>query len=165
MPPIPGIKDNPNITNAQDLLEGRIMPGTNCVVIGGGQVGAETAHFLAQLLRNVTILEMLPEIAKDAALAVNWNLKASLEKRKVSVHTSVRVLEIKENGVLYETADGTQCLAPADTIVIATGYRSNEDLKKELDEAGIPYTAVGDAVKARKVTQATHEGYEAGKNL
>ena len=165
MPPIPGIKDNPKVTNAQELLEGRVMPGANCVVIGGGQVGAETAHFLAQLLRNVTILEMLPEIAKDAALAVNWHLKESLEKRKVAIHTSVKVLEIREDGVLYETADGQQVLAPADTVVVATGYRSNEELKQELDAAGIPYTAVGDANRAGKVSAATHEGYAAGRNL
>ncbi len=165
MPPIPGLKEVSKVTNAQEVLEGRVMPGTNCVVIGGGQVGAETAHFLAQLLRNVTILEMLPEIAKDAALAVNWHLKESLEKRKVAIHTGVKVLEIKEEGVVYETADGSQILAPADTVVVATGYRSNEELKQDLDAAGIPYTAVGDAVRARKVTHATHEGYEAGKNL
>lgn len=165
MPPIPGLKEVSKVTNAQEVLEGRVMPGANCVVIGGGQVGAETAHFLAQLLCNVTILEMLPEIAKDAALAVNWHLKESLEKRKVAVHTSVKVLAIQEDGVLYETADGSQVLVPADTIVVATGYRSNEEFKKELDDAGIPYVAVGDAIRARKVTHATHEGYEAGKNI
>ncbi|MBQ2640602.1 MAG: FAD-dependent oxidoreductase [Lachnospiraceae bacterium] len=165
MPPIPGLKEVSKVTNAQEILEGRVFPGQKCVVIGGGQVGAETAHFLAQLLRDVTILEMLPEIAKDAALAVNWHLKESLEKRKVAIHTSVKVLEIKEEGVLYETAEGQQILAPADTICVATGYRSNEELKQELDEAGIAYTAVGDAIRARKVTAATHEGYEAGKNL
>ena len=165
MPPIPGLKEVSKVTNAQEVLEGRVMPGANCVVIGGGQVGAETAHFLAQLLRNVTILEMLPEIARDAALAVNWHLKESLEKRKVAIHTGVKVLEIKEEGVLYETPDGQQILAPADTIVVATGYRSNEELKQDLDASGIPYIAVGDAVRARKVTAATHEGYEAGKNL
>lgn len=165
MPPIPGLKEVSKVTNAQEILEGRVMPGANCVVIGGGQVGAETAHFLAQLLRNVTILEMLPEIAKDAALAVNWHLKESLENRKVAVHTSVKVLEIKEEGVLYETAAGEKILVPADTIVVATGYRSNEEFKQELDEAGIPYVAVGDAIRARKVTHATHEGYEAGKNI
>ena len=63
VPPIPGIKDSPIVTNAQEVLEGRIFPGAKCVVIGGGQVGAETAHFLTQMLRKVNILEMLPEIA------------------------------------------------------------------------------------------------------
>ncbi len=141
------------------------MPGAKCIVIGGGQVGAETAHFLAQLLRKVTILEMLPEIAKDAALAVNWHLKKCLEERKVDVHTSVKVLEIKNDGVRYETPEGIEVFAPADTVVVATGYRSNEELKAELDKAGIEYVAVGDAVRARKVSHATREGYDAGRNI
>ena len=165
MPPIPGMKSSPIVTNAQEVLEGRVFPGAKCVVIGGGQVGAETAHFLTQMLRHVTILEMLPEIAKDAAIAVNWHLKESLEKRKAVIHTNVKVLEIKNDGVVYEMPDGEQCYAPADTIIIATGYRSNEELKTELDAAGIPYVAVGDAIRARKVNHATHEGYEAGKNV
>ena len=134
-------------------------------MIGGGQVGAETAHFLAQMLRKVTILEMLPEIAKDASIAVNWHLKDDLERRKVDVHTSVKVLELKDDGVVYETQAGENCFAPADTIIVATGYRSNDELKTELDAAGIQYVAVGDAIRARKVTHATHEGYEAGKNI
>ena len=165
MPPIPGIKTSPIVTNAQEVLEGRVFPGAKCVVIGGGQVGAETAHFLAQMLRKVTILEMLPEIAKDASIAVNWHLKDDLERRKVDVHTSVKVLELKDDGVVYETQAGENCFAPADTIIVATGYRSNDELKTELDAAGIQYVAVGDAIRARKVTHATHEGYEAGKNI
>ncbi len=165
VPPIKGLDESTIVTNARELLEGRVLPGQNCVVIGGGQVGSETAHFLAQLLRNVTILEMMPEIAKDAALAVKWHLRESLEKRKVNFFTSVKVLEIKNDGVVYEDAEGNEKFAPADTIVVATGYRSNEELKAELDKAGISYTAVGDAIRARKVTHATHEGYEAGKNI
>ena len=164
-PPIPGRDTSPIVTNAQEVLEGRVFPGQNCVVIGGGQVGAETAHFLAQLLRNVTILEMLPEIAKDAAIAVNWHLKKELEARKVNVFTSVTVLEIKDDGVVYKTPSGEIVTAPADTVVVATGYRSNEGLKQELDAAGIEYTAVGDAIRARKVMHATREGYDAGKAI
>ena len=82
-PPIPGLTANDKVCYAQDLLEGRVKPGTECVVIGGGQVGGETAHFLAQMLRNVTVIEMTSEIAADAALAVKWHLTECLEKRKV----------------------------------------------------------------------------------
>jgi 2,4-dienoyl-CoA reductase-like NADH-dependent reductase (Old Yellow Enzyme family)/thioredoxin reductase len=165
MPPIPGLKTSAKVTTAQDLLEGRVMAGENCVVIGGGQVGAETAHFLAQLLRRVTVLEMLPEIAGDAALAINWHLKESLYKRHVDCQTSVKVLEIRDDSVRYETAKGEEVLLPADTIVVATGYRANTTIQDELDAAGIAYTPVGDAVRARKVTEATHEGYLAGRNI
>lgn len=165
VPPIPGLKESKAVTNAQEILEGRVMAGNNCVVIGGGQVGAETAHFLAQQLRKVTILEMLPEIAKDAAIAVKWHLTEDLEKRGVDIQTGAKVLKIADDGVLYQNANGEEILVPADTVVVATGYRSNEDLKAELDAAGIPYEAVGDAIRARKVNQATHEGYQAGLSV
>jgi Pyridine nucleotide-disulphide oxidoreductase. len=57
--------------------------------------GAETAHHLAQQLRNVTVLEMGDSIAKEEAIANRWQLLKSLEERKVNLMTSVKVVEIK----------------------------------------------------------------------
>ena len=165
MPPIPGLKESSKTCFAKDVLEGKVIPGANCVVIGGGQVGAETAHFLAQLLRKVTILEMLDGIAKDSEIAINWHLIDCLEKRKVKMLTSVKVLEVTEAGVRYADEAGNELTVPADTVVVSTGYRANNVLEKELQDAGLDVQTIGDAVKARKVTHATHEGYEAGKAI
>lgn len=165
VPPISGVKESKIVTTAEDILLGKQASGTNCVVIGGGQVGAETAHFLAQQLRNVTILEMLPEIAKDAELAVRWHLSEHLEKRKVAVNTSVKVLEIGDDFVKYADPDGKEITIPADTVVIAAGYRSYNPLEESLTSAGVAVKTVGDAVRARRVLNATREGYDAGRAL
>jgi pyruvate/2-oxoglutarate dehydrogenase complex dihydrolipoamide dehydrogenase (E3) component len=165
VPPIPGLKESEKTVLAQDLLEGKVIPGGNCVVIGGGQVGAETAHFLAQLLRKVSILEMMDGIARDAEVAINWHLIESLEKRKVAMYTNATVTEVNNDGVVYEDKDGNTHLIPADTVVIATGYKANNPLEEGLKAVGIEVQVVGDAKEARKVNYATHEGYEAGKAI
>lgn len=165
VPPIKGLKESAKTVLAKDVLEGDVIPGANCVVIGGGQVGAETAHFLAQLLRKVSIVEMMDGIAKDAEVAINWHLIDSLEKRKVAMYTNATVVEVNEEGVVFEDKAGNITTIPADTVVVATGYKANNPLEEGLKAAGIPVQVVGDAKQARKVNQATHEGYEAGKAI
>lgn len=165
VPPVPGLAGNEKVCFARDLLEGRVKPGNECVVIGGGQVGAETAHFLAQLLRKVTVIEMTGAIAADAALAVNWHLIDCLEKRKVKMQTDATVTEITDEGVVYRDKSGELHTVPADTIVVAAGYRANNPLEDALKDSGIEVKVVGDAVRARKVMHATREGFDAGRSV
>lgn len=71
VPPIKGIEGK-NVVHAIDVLEGRAVTGKKVVIAGGGLVGAETAAFLGEYGRDVTVVEMMDEIAKK---------KRRLEKR------------------------------------------------------------------------------------
>ncbi|MDD2499038.1 MAG: FAD-dependent oxidoreductase, partial [Desulfitobacteriaceae bacterium] len=64
IPNIPGI-NNPRIITSTDVLLGLKDPGTKVLIIGGGLVGSETADLLGEHGHEVTIVEMLPEIAQD----------------------------------------------------------------------------------------------------
>lgn len=165
LPPIPGLKDNARMAFAKDILGGKVKPGQNCVIIGGGMVGAETAHFLAQMLKKVTILEMLDAIAADEPLAVNWHLIRSLEERKVKMLTSVNVLNVTDDAVIIKDKEGKETVIPADTIVVATGYKAYNPLEESLTAAGFDVKILGDAKKARKALDATREGYDIGRAL
>lgn len=48
------------------------MLGKMFSFIGGGLVGAETAEYLSYHGINVTLVEMLPQIAKDGESAPEW---------------------------------------------------------------------------------------------
>ena len=52
---------------AVDPLEGRRHAGRNVVIIGGNMIGCETAEFLAEYGKNITVLEMLSEIGQNMA--------------------------------------------------------------------------------------------------
>lgn len=99
-PKIPGLAESTNVVTAIDVLGGKVKPGANCVIIGGGQVGAETGHFLAQMLRNVSILEMRDGIALDAYITVNWELNKELAARGVKMYTGAKVNKATEEAVL-----------------------------------------------------------------
>lgn len=54
--------------------------------------------------------------------------------------------------------------APCDTVILAIGTRADNKLAEELAETGVEVVTVGDAIKARQITQATREGFIAGLN-
>ena len=64
-PAIPGI-DRDRVITAWEALTHPQKVGERVVIIGGGSVGAETAEFLLNHYKDVTLIEMLPEIAADA---------------------------------------------------------------------------------------------------
>jgi thioredoxin reductase len=148
---------------ANDVLTGRKNVGYNIVVIGGGQVGAETANHLSVQLKNVTLVEMLADIAADEALAPKWHLMRSLEKNKVKILTSTTVKEITPEAVIVSGAVEREI--PADTVVIAVGSKPNNSLAEELKAAGYDVKVIGDASSIGIVMDATSQGYEAGRNV
>jgi len=163
VPNIEGLEGNEHAFFAEEILDGKVKPGHHCVIIGGGQVGAETALFLGQLLRDVPILEMMPDIVSDAYMSVNWELKSSLAKRKVDMCVNSKVVRVKGKTVDYFDKNDKEHHLEADTIIIATGYRANDTLSQELKEVGFDVEVIGDAVKAREVGAVTREGYLAGR--
>ena len=162
-PPIKGIENN-NVVFANDVLAGKVHPGANCVVIGGGQVGAETSHFLAQMFRNVVLLEKLDQIAPEEAFSPRMHLLKALENRNVQMHTSVNVTEITAVSVKVEGKSLMEF--PADTVVLATGSKSVNALKDGLTNAGFDVKVIGDANKIfGGVMEATTQGYETGRSI
>lgn len=164
--PIKGLAESKIACFATDVLGGSVKPGRRCVVIGGGEVGAETAHFLAlDELKKVTILEMRDDIVLDAPAAVSVPLIKELKDRDVRILTSVNVTEVKDDSVTFAHPDGRVEVIPADMVVTATGYRSYNPLEEAAKASGAPYAVVGDAVKARNALEATTEGYNAGRAI
>lgn len=165
LPPIPGLKENTKTTFAKNILDGKVKPGSRCVIIGGGQVGAETGHFLTQMLKEVTIVEMKDTIASDAPIAIQWHLIKSLEDRKAMLLTNTSVIRVDENAVIVKDDKGVETELLADTIIVAAGYRSVNTLEDSLVKENYKVQVVGDAKQARNVLTATMEGYFAGKEV
>ena len=162
IPGIPGVS-LPNVVLAEDVLRGRCGTGLNVLVAGGGMVGAETASFLAtQSKESVSIVEMRHEIGMDMAAGIRDDLKDVLNKHFVVIMTDTKVLSITEQGVKLHNRDG-EFLYPCDTVVLAVGTVSNNQLSEELKDVCETVT-VGDAKEARKAVQATREGFLAGLN-
>lgn len=154
----------PFVVNVWDVLEGSSKPGDTVVVLGGGQVGAETAHFLAQKGVKVTLVEMMDQIAGDIVKYDRDVLLLNLNDLKVSILTGTKATEITETGVVVETSGKTR-LIKADTIVLALGARADNALGEKLLALGLPVHTVGDCNRPRKIANAVEDGFKAALKI
>jgi len=160
---IPG-DELPHVMEANDVLAGTVDVGTTVVVIGGGQVGAETAAHLGIHMHNVTLVEMGSEIAQDEPLAPRWHLLKELEASKVKILTNTTVTQIIE-GAVIASANGVEETIPADSVVLALGSMSISGLAEMLESKGMNVRIIGDASEVSNILNATTMGYEAALEL
>jgi len=164
MPDIPGI-DKSNVVTAQDVLSGKAKVGQNVVIIGGGMIGCETGHHLAEQGKAVTIIEILKRMASDMFFMARRRLMDGLRSKKVTLLTSATCEEIKEGNVQVTTAEGKKETIPADTVIIAVGYKADDRLYKALEGKVPEIYCIGNSAKPRKILEANSEGYKAGLDL
>ena len=157
---------------ADDVLAGRAFPGRRIVVIGGGSVGCETADYLAPLVndlyprnREITLLEMAPGVMAGESGPGRSLLVQRMMAKGVQMICGAKVEKVDESSIWY-TKDGQQhCIADADTLVLAMGYKADPALEEMLKAAGASYHLIGDANKVGTIKDAIGAGYETAKAL
>jgi NADPH-dependent 2,4-dienoyl-CoA reductase/sulfur reductase-like enzyme len=163
IPDILGVQ-RPNVFLAIDVLAGKKAVGEIVVIIGGGQIGCETADFLAAMGKKVTIVEILNDVAIDMGPLARAPLLKRLREKGVGIYTNATVEEINERGVLAKV-DSKIISLDAEGIILATGSKSNGELAKQLAmEIGELYV-IGDCAEPRKVYDAIHEGFQVGLKI
>lgn len=158
VPPIPGI-DGENVRFIHDLKKAADPGvGKNVAIIGGGLVGCETAVHFHRLGKNVTIVEMLEDVAIDAPFFHRAGLMPELEKG-VRRLTNTKAKEIRPDGLLCAGPDGKELFLPADTVFCAAGMRSRTEELSALRAAVPDCRALGDCTKPGRVLDAVHSAY------
>ena len=151
----------------EDVLMGRKPVGDKVVIIGGGLVGCETALWLAQQGKNVTVVEILGEIlgGPHGMPFMNYQMLTELLRyHKVDIHTNTKVKEVRPNEAVLEK--GTEVFTvPADTVIGATGYKENNALYDELCDLGVPVHNIGDSNEVRNIMYAIWDAYEVARNI
>ena len=162
IPDIPGIEKKKVVTGV-DVLLGRKEAGELVVVVGGGLVGSETALYLAQKGKRVTIVEILDDLVRDAFKANRMYLLEMLDDAKVEALTGTSVLEITDDGITVAGKGGKRSMLEADTVVLALGLESCNGLAEALQDKVPEVYAVGDCVEPRKVINAIWEGFRTAR--
>ncbi len=161
IPKIPGIK-NPNVCTCSDLLLGRKTAGDQVIVVGGGLEGCETALWLAQQGRSVTIIEMLLEVATGMHDANRSMLLEMLAENGARILTNTRLQEVTEDGVITTNSDSKSNLIKCDTVALAVGLRSEKETFEWLNNKNSARVreiySVGDCNKPRKIHHAIWDG-------
>lgn len=94
------------------------------VVIGGGQVGCETALHLVEQGHDVTVLEMQEKILVDASASYRNRLTRNMGYHdNLKTVTGGRCTGITAKGVAYQDSEGKEQLLPCGSVVMAAGMR------------------------------------------
>jgi NADPH-dependent 2,4-dienoyl-CoA reductase/sulfur reductase-like enzyme len=155
-----GINDSGAVTVDEILLSGGAQVGEKVLVVGGGGVGAEAADFLSEMGKEVTIVEMLEEIASDLVTHLQHYLLERLREKRVSFLTSTRVEQLGRGYAVVEDSSGTRQIKGFDNIVLALGATPDDRIAKSLAGKIRQLYVIGDAVKPREVLEAVYEGEE-----
>lgn len=164
-PMAPNIKglETHNVVYAQDALCGNVECGRKVVIIGGGFVACDTALFLAQKGREVTVITRGPELAYNVNIVPRIPLQGLLFEHGVKAVTNSAVIEVGADYVVYFDNKFNMHRENADTIVIARGYRPLTKVADALEAAapsGCRVYKVGDCVEVRNIGSAIRDAYD-----
>jgi 2,4-dienoyl-CoA reductase-like NADH-dependent reductase (Old Yellow Enzyme family)/thioredoxin reductase len=162
VPDIPGA-GGPHIVQAVDLFWGKAKAGENVVVIGGRMVGMEVACYLAEQGKKVSLITLrrLGENGRQLEENIYRTLRDKMIKHGIQIFSHTPALEIRPGGV-FANDGGNILWLPADTVVLAVGYRSENGLVEELKGVVSEVYTVGDCNSPRDGLEANREGMEVG---
>lgn len=164
MPQIAGL-EMAHVVTAADVLSGKAEVGMEVVVIGGDQTGCETAEYLVERDRRVTILELQDEAASKLTPFLRPSFLERLERKGVLLYTGVKQEEFKNNRLVIVTREGEEKTIEVNTVVIAAGGKPNDGLYHALKDRVPELYRVGDCAEPRDIMEATTEGLNCGMTL
>ncbi len=119
------ISEKANVLTSKELLDLNYVP-KDVVIIGGGVVGIEFAYFLNSIGTKVTVVEFLDSILPMIDKEITRKVENLLSISGITIHTNSKVVEIKENSVLFEKNEKLIEI-PATTVLMAVGRVANTD--------------------------------------
>lgn len=153
-------------TAAQVLLKEKDC-GNKTVIVGGGLVGCETALWLAQNGKDVTIVEALDKIMAVNGPICHSNkdmLEALLPFNNVKIMTGAKVKEYKDGVLTVENAEGNTQIN-CDSVILSVGYKEENSLYHEVEFDVPEIYLLGDAKKVSNIMYAIWDAYEVANHI
>ena len=163
IPPIPGV-DRGNVVTAHDVLDGKKKVKDRVVVIGGGQVGMETAHFLVEKGKKLTMV-VRTKMGKGMNNSIYRPASCLACEHGVEMLTNTRTEEITDAGVVVVDKEQKRRVIEADTIVLATGAKPNRVLQDALEDIAPEVYLVGMCLFPGNIRSATYQGASVARML
>jgi mycothione reductase len=130
IPPIKGIENLKYLTN-ESALQLTERPDS-MLIIGGGYIAAEFAHFFEAMGTKVTIIQRNKRLVPEEEPEISELLMTALSRR-MTIHTNTEAIEVRQTGtaatiIAKERDSGKQMEMNGQHVLIAAGRRSNADV-------------------------------------
>jgi NADH dehydrogenase FAD-containing subunit len=109
-------------------------------------------------------VDQISEVVPEVGDFTRWVIQSKLVEDGIEVQLN-HCIDCILSDSLTCTCDGNETRIEGDAFVLALGMTPNTDVLDALADVDVEVIAVGDAVKPRKVLQAIHEGFHAGRRI
>jgi NADPH-dependent 2,4-dienoyl-CoA reductase/sulfur reductase-like enzyme len=161
---IPGM-DSPLVTDVRSIYEQKSSPGQKIVIIGGGDTGCETADWLATPEREVTVVEILPQVLCRMKKIPRQRLLSRLADKKVTIISDTETTSIEGNKVHLRKKDGEGIVLEADQVIVAVCPEPANELLASLKGKVKQVVGVGDAICPGNIGSALRSGTQAALKI
>lgn len=159
--------ENAPVYTATDALLGKTPIGERVTVVGGGLVGCETALWLAQEGKRVTIVEAL-----DRLMAVNKPLchaNSEMLERLLPFHgvetlVSSSVQKYEGGKIFVKTPQGERQL-DCDTVILSVGFREDRGVFDAWENSAREIYLLGDAKRVANIMYAVWDAFEVANHI
>ena len=152
---------------------GAMDPEVACFLLKNKVIdGDKAVELTLKGKRNITILEMKNKIGGRFGISTRWVIMKQIVDAGINSITGIKVKSMSTKSikkkdkvcVTYED-DKKDIKIFADTVIIAAGYKSNQDPTKKLNGKIDELYRIGDCVEVRTALEAIHEGFEVGLRI
>ena len=164
--PIPGA-DPKKLVYALDAFAHPEKLGKKIVVIGGGEVGCETALYLAKQGHDTTVVEMRDRLSADSTAIHYYSMFEEAWLAEPNFHgvTGVKVARIEEGAVVYTDKEGAEHSLPADSVVMCAGRVPRTEEALSFYGSAPEFYMIGDCKKPASVQQAMRQAFAVANRI
>lgn len=145
--------------------EGKL--GNKVVVVGGGEIGTETALYLAECGHEITVLTRQSRLASDATpihyremFEERWGTNKNFE-----YIVEATTVAINNDGVTYADKEGNNHFIEADNVVLAAGRTPLHEKAIAFHESADFFAVIGDCKEPGNVQKCMRTAYAAATRI
>ncbi len=164
--PIPGADPEKLIYSLEAFAHPEKL-GEKVVVIGGGEVGVETALYIAKQGHHTTVVEMRDRLSADSTAIHYYSMfeEAWLAEPNFHSVTGVKVARIEDKAVVYTDKDGVEHAIDCDSVVMCAGRVPRQDEALSFYGSAPEFYMIGDCKKPASVQQAMRHAYSVANRI
>ncbi len=136
--PVPGLQET-GFWTSDDILDAEALPAS-FIVLGGGAIALEMAHYLEGIGRSVTLVQRSKGVLTNMDPECGEVIVEAFRKRGMEIHCGTHLQSVEKTPegrkrVTFKTETGIETVE-ADEILVATG-RAPSTIGLSLQEAGV----------------------------
>jgi pyruvate/2-oxoglutarate dehydrogenase complex dihydrolipoamide dehydrogenase (E3) component len=165
IPRIPGA-DGENVWDIANVFDNEKKLGKNVVLIGGGEFGAGTGAYLAQMGHKVTVLASGRELVERAGPhQIEIMLEAITHLENFNYIIGAVTTGISKGEVTYIDAKGANNSVRADDVVIWAGLKSRKDEAMKFYGSAPRFFIVGDCHRVGDLHSSNRTAFSAASQI